>query len=238
MRLGTDQSADCLDQQRQGLGPGVGFQIGLHGTGNRLRQGFLQSADNLDPFDRINPEVGFQIGLNIQHVLRIAGALGNNIQHQRCHIQRRRGRCCRRLQFSFRDSLHRHFGLCLSTRRRRHGSELRSRGNGRIRAHLLARKRLTQRLGHNRFLQFQELLHGVLIGDQRITTEPSRRRCDQLIGKRRLRHGHGLRRGRLRHASCAGLFLVGLGQRRQQAVAAHLTGCRTGVAASHHPGGA
>ena len=194
----------------------------------------MHRADNFHPLDRIDPQVGFHVGGRIKHVLRIAGALGHDLQHHRGHIHAR-NRCGlnrqRRGRRGFRDRLMRINRCNRCGHRSRHGQA------DSLLRHV--RRRCDPKcLRHDRFLQFEELPHGVLISHQRITVQ-STGRGDGRHGRSHCRRRRcWFRSARLTATLGDRGVLVGLTQRFKHAIAAHLAGQRSSIATRNHPGGA
>ena len=71
----------------------------MHRFGGRGGQVFLQGAENLDPLDRVDAELGFEILVHAEHVGGVTGALGDDVEQLRLHcraIHRRSGSHCDR----------------------------------------------------------------------------------------------------------------------------------------------
>ena len=225
-----------LGQQRaQRARAGEAFHIRLHGLGDRGRGLLGEGADNLDPLDRVDAEVGLQIGLEADHVFRIAGAIRHQRQQRRLGVESRRGRFSRRARCRRRG---RFGGLRLRSRGLRRGGNrrlLRSHAGGRrCRHRRLAGSGLggqpAEHAAHDLFLQMQELLHGPLIGGQRLLAKARDAcscRCSRhrrhlgLLCCRRLRAGSRWGRGSRRGSGGLGPLARGLlALQRQRRLAA------------------
>ena len=64
----------------QAAGLGVALHVGLHLCCRLVGQRLLQLAENLHSFDGVDAQLGFQILVQAQHVLGVAGELGDNGQ--------------------------------------------------------------------------------------------------------------------------------------------------------------
>ena len=49
----------------------------------KRREAFLQGRQDLDSLDRIDPEIGVELHVEIEHLGRIAGLFGNDVDHDR-----------------------------------------------------------------------------------------------------------------------------------------------------------
>ena len=212
-----------------------------HVGGQRL----LQRADDLDALDRVDAQIGFQVGIQRQHVLRVASSVGHQLKQRgfeidacngqgRCKVRGDDGNRRRRLRHGRRADL----GGCCGCGNDR-GRARRQGLRGGHRSHW---RRTAQRLLHDPLLQRQKLLHGLLIGQHRFG-------ADQAAGEGRCAGGD--RRGRRRSGrGGGGEGLLGLGfgcsvgarragggkgQRRQAAGAPLGFTRRAGAATADHP---
>src|ERR1700722_19232000 len=55
----------------------------------RLRQGTSQLADDLNTLDGINAQIGFEVGIQGQHVGGVAGSSARDPQQRSCNVERR-----------------------------------------------------------------------------------------------------------------------------------------------------